>query len=161
MEMAMTTAAPAKTDTVTVLYDRDCGFCRWSLAKILAWDRRRRLRPLPIQSEEGQRLLAGMPEDEQLRSWHLVHPDGRVESAGDGFPALFSRLPGGRPIAALTRRLPRLSNRGYRLVADNRDLFGKPLTAGMKDRATARIDACGPQDVVFTSGPGCERPRRD
>jgi hypothetical protein len=26
----------------------------------------------------------------------------------------------------------------------------------MKDRATARIDARGPQDVLFTSGASCE-----
>jgi predicted DCC family thiol-disulfide oxidoreductase YuxK len=155
----MATAAQAPPTTVTVLYDRDCGFCRWSLAKILAWDRARRLRPLPIQSEEGQRLLGGVPAEGQLESWHLVHPDGRVESAGDAFPAVFRLLPAGGPIAALTARFPLLSNRCYMLVAKNRTLFGKPISAGMKERATARIDARGPQDVVFTSGPSCEVPR--
>ena len=30
---------------VTLLYDRDCGFCRWSLAWFLCWDRRHVLRP--------------------------------------------------------------------------------------------------------------------
>lgn len=143
---------------MTVLYDRDCGFCRWSLAKILAWDRRRRLRPLPIQSEEGQRLLeaAEIPEERRLRSWHLVRPDGRVESAGAAFPALFRLLPAGAPIAALTRALPGLSERGYMLVANNRILFGRPLTRGMKERATERIDERGPQEVAFSSGASCE-----
>src|SRR5436190_23119771 len=28
----------------TLLYDRDCGFCRWLLGKVLAWDRRGVLR---------------------------------------------------------------------------------------------------------------------
>lgn len=144
--------------TATVLYDRDCGFCRWSLGKILAWDRAGRLRPLPIQSEEGQRLLdaAGVPDEGRLESWHLVHPDGRVESAGYAFPALFRMLPGGAPLAALTGAVPGACNRGYTLVADNRVLFGRPLTQRMKERATARIDARGPQDVVFSSGPSCE-----
>ena len=142
----------------TVLYDRDCGFCRWSLAKILAWDRAGRLRPLPIQSEEGRRLLdaAEVPEEKRLRSWHLVHPDGRVESAGAAFPALFRLLPAGAPVAALTGALPGLSERGYMLVANNRTLFGRPLTRGMKDRATARIDERGPQDVAFSTGASCE-----
>jgi predicted DCC family thiol-disulfide oxidoreductase YuxK len=142
----------------TVLYDRDCGFCRWSLAKVLAWDRARRLRPLPIQSEEGTRLLdaAGVPEELRLRSWHLVHPDGRVESAGDAFPALFRLLPGGTPFAALSRALPGPSRRGYMVVANNRILFGRPLTRGMKERATARIDERGPQDVAFSAGASCE-----
>ena len=40
-----------------LLYDEDCGFCRWSLAKILAWDREGRIRPVPLQSEEADRLL--------------------------------------------------------------------------------------------------------
>ena len=143
---------------MTVLYDRDCGFCRWSLAKILAWDRRRRLRPLPIQSEEGQRLLeaAEIPEESRLRSWHLVHPDGRIESAGAAFPALFRLLPAGAPIAALTRALPGLCERGYMLVANNRVPFGRPLTRGMKERATERIDERGPQEVAFSSGASCE-----
>jgi hypothetical protein len=26
--------------TTTLIYDSDCGFCRWLLAKVLAWDRR-------------------------------------------------------------------------------------------------------------------------
>ena len=24
-----------------ILFDNDCGLCRWSLSKLLAWDRRR------------------------------------------------------------------------------------------------------------------------
>jgi hypothetical protein len=26
--------------STTLIYDSDCGFCRWLLAKVLAWDRR-------------------------------------------------------------------------------------------------------------------------
>jgi len=43
-----------------LLYDEDCGFCRWSLDKILAWDRAERVRPVPIQSEEASRLLGDL-----------------------------------------------------------------------------------------------------
>ena len=57
---------PPTPGSYAVLYDRDCGFCRWSLDKILAWDRRRRLRPVAIQSEEGQRLLAPVPPEHRL-----------------------------------------------------------------------------------------------
>jgi predicted DCC family thiol-disulfide oxidoreductase YuxK len=146
----MPTAAQAPPTTAIVLYDRDCGFCRWSLAKVLDWDRAGRLRPLPIQSEEGRRLLdaAGIPESKRLESWHLVHPDGRVESAGDAFPALFRMLPAGAPISAITKLLPGLSNRGYFLVARNRTLFGKPISQAMKDRATAKIDARDPRPLA-------------
>jgi predicted DCC family thiol-disulfide oxidoreductase YuxK len=135
------TSSPAAE--LTVLYDRDCGFCRWSLAKILDWDRARRLRPLAIQSEEARRLLeaAGVPEGRWLESWHLVHPDGRVESAEKGFPALFRMLPAGTPLARLTGALPGLSGRGYRFVADHRSWFGKPVTGAMRQRADAKIAA--------------------
>jgi predicted DCC family thiol-disulfide oxidoreductase YuxK len=109
-----------------VLYDRDCGFCRWSLDKILAWDRRRRLRPVAIQSEEGQRLLAPVPPVRRLDSWHLV-VDGRVRSAGAAAPPLFAVLPGGRPLAALTRAFPRATERAYRWVADHRNLLARVL----------------------------------
>ena len=44
-----------------VLYDADCGFCKWSLDKLLAWDRRQRLRPVAIQSAEGERCSRRCP----------------------------------------------------------------------------------------------------
>src|SRR3954470_18597038 len=105
---------------LTVLYDRDCGFCKWSLDKILAWDRRHRLRPVAIQSEDGQSLLAPIPPERRLDSWHLV-VNGQVRSAGAAMPPLFDALPGGRPLAALFRVFPGATERAYRWVADHRD----------------------------------------
>jgi predicted DCC family thiol-disulfide oxidoreductase YuxK len=125
--------------TVTLLYDRDCGFCRWCLGKVLAWDRRRAFRPVAIQSEEADRLLQGMPPDERLNSWHLVDADGEVRSAGAAFPGLLRRLPGGSPLAALTVRAPRATDRAYRWVAGNRSRWGKLVTDGAKRRADARV----------------------
>lgn len=119
-----------------VLYDADCGFCRWSLDKILAWDRRKRLRPVAIQSAEGERLLqaGGVPEALRLDSWHIVLPDGETRSAGAGLPFAFEVLPGGGPIAWFTRAFPGVAERGYRLVAGNRTRLARLL----------RIDAsCG------------------
>jgi predicted DCC family thiol-disulfide oxidoreductase YuxK len=110
-----------------ILYDRDCGFCNWALRRVLSWDRRRRLRPVPIQSEEGRRLLARVPEEQRLRSWHLVRPDGEVRSAGAAFPDLFAQLPGGGPLARMTARFPGATERGYQLIADNRSFFGSKL----------------------------------
>jgi predicted DCC family thiol-disulfide oxidoreductase YuxK len=113
-------------DSYAVLYDRDCGFCRWSLDKILAWDRRRHLRSVAIQSEEGQRLLAPVPPERRLDSWHLVR-DGEVRSAGAAAAPLFAVLPGGRPLAALLRAFPRATEWTYRWVADHRDLMARLL----------------------------------
>jgi predicted DCC family thiol-disulfide oxidoreductase YuxK len=123
----------------TLLYDRDCGFCRWCLGKVLAWDRGRSLRPVPIQSEEANRLLTGMPEEERLASWHLVDAEGRVRSAGAAFPGLLGLLPGGAPLAALTARAPSATDRAYRWVAGNRSRWGKLVTDGAKRRADRRI----------------------
>jgi predicted DCC family thiol-disulfide oxidoreductase YuxK len=109
-----------------VLYDRDCGFCLWSLDKILAWDRRRVLRPVAIQSEEGERLLASVPARRRLDSWHLV-AKGEVSSAGAAAPPLFEVLPGGRPLAAVLRAFPGLTERAYRWVADHRSLLVRLL----------------------------------
>jgi predicted DCC family thiol-disulfide oxidoreductase YuxK len=123
----------------TLLYDRDCGFCRWCLGKVLAWDRRHSLRPVAIQSQEADRLLGGMPDEERLASWHLVEGDGSLQSAGDAFPGLFRLLPGGAPLAALTSRAPRATDRAYRWVAGNRSRWGKLVTDGAKRRADRRI----------------------
>ena len=127
--------------TTTLLYDADCGICRWLLSKILAWDRDGVLRPVPIQSEEGGRLLADLSEGERMASWHLIDPDGIRHSAGAGLPQLFRRLPGGAPLAAITDRAPRVSERGYRWVADHRSRLAKPLTDGARRRADERIAA--------------------
>ena len=104
---------PPTPGSYSVLYDRDCGFCRWSLDKILAWDRRRRLRPVAIQSEEGQRLLAPVPPEHRLDSWHLV-VDGEVRSAGAA-------------VAPLLRAFPHVTERAYRWVADHRDVVARLL----------------------------------
>jgi predicted DCC family thiol-disulfide oxidoreductase YuxK len=117
------TAAERKA---TVLYDRDCTFCRWSLDKVLAWDRGR-LRPVEIQSEEGQRLLAPIPEHTRLESWHLVTPGGELLSAGAAAAPLAGMLPGGRPLASLFRAFPRTTERAYRWVAGHRELFTRVL----------------------------------
>jgi predicted DCC family thiol-disulfide oxidoreductase YuxK len=123
----------------TLVYDSDCGFCRWCLGKVLAWDRRHAIRPVALQSEEADRLLRGMPEEERLSSWHLVDPDGKVRSAGAAFPGLLRRLPGGGPLVALTSRAPRTTDRAYRWVAANRSRWGKLVTDGAKRRADLRI----------------------
>ena len=110
-----------------ILYDSDCGFCKWSLNKILGWDRRGRLRPVAIQSEEGQALLATVPASERLDSWHLASPSGELRSAGAAAEPLMEFLPGGRPLGLAFRTFPKLTNRAYRFVACNRDRIARVL----------------------------------
>lgn len=110
-----------------LLYDGDCGFCRWSVAKVVAWDRRGRLRTAAIQSAEGQRLLTDLPEPLRLDSFHLAEPGGQVRSAGAAAAPLLELLPGGRPPALLMRTFPGLTERAYRAVAARRDRLGHRL----------------------------------
>lgn len=103
-------------------YDPDCGFCRWTLAWILRWDRRRRLLPVPIE-----RL-------EDLDSWHFER-GGRRWSGGRAFAPLVEELPGGRVLAPLARRLEWLLIPGYRWVAEHRSGLSKLVPASSKRRA--------------------------
>jgi predicted DCC family thiol-disulfide oxidoreductase YuxK len=112
-----------------VLYDQDCAFCKWSLDKILAWDRSKRLRAVAIQSEEGEQLLAGVDPQLRLDSWHLVS-DGKVFSAGAAAEPLARLLPWGRPLAAVFGAFPGLTERAYRYVAGHRDRWARLLRIG-------------------------------
>ena len=123
-----------------VLYDRDCGFCRFSIALLLAWDRRRRLGAIAIQSPEGQRLLAGLPEDVRLRSAHAVAGDGAVRSGGAAAAPLVGELPGGRPLARLAEAAPGLTERTYRAVADRRGMLGRLIPRGARRWADRSIE---------------------
>jgi predicted DCC family thiol-disulfide oxidoreductase YuxK len=110
-----------------VLYDQDCGFCKWSLDKILAWDRSKRLCAVPIQSEDGQRLLAGVDPELRLDSWHLVDDKGKLFSAGAVAEPLTRSLPCGRPVAAVLGAFPGLTESAYRYVAGHRDRWVRLL----------------------------------
>ena len=108
-----------------ILYDADCGFCKWSLGLLLRWDRHRRLRPVALQDPAAGRLLGNMDEDTRMASWHLVMPDGAVHSAGRAVEPLMRLLPGGRPLAAAAHAMPGITDRGYDLVARHRSPLGR------------------------------------
>jgi predicted DCC family thiol-disulfide oxidoreductase YuxK len=127
-------------------YDHDCGFCRWTLAWVLRWDRRRRLRPIAIESPEGDRELGDLGEA-RLESWHLVR-DGERWSGGQALAPLLEELPGGRLLGAAARRLEWLLVPAYRWVAEHRDRLAKLVPASSRRRAdslvgerAARLDA--------------------
>src|SRR5438067_588059 len=147
-------------ERATVLYDVDCGFCRWTLAKLLAWDRGRALRPVGIQDAAGAALLASMDEERRLRSWHLAFPDGRLYSAGPAVVEVLALLPGGRPLAKLAGALAPVTDRLYDLVARRRSIGGRLLSRRAVLRATARIrsrsapDALGQQQRFAATRPG-------
>jgi len=129
----------AAGDPVIVLYDACCGWCRWSVAKVLAFDHRRLLQPEPIQGELGDLLLEGMPEAERLASAHAVTPDGQVFSGGDAAAPIAAVLPAGGALAAVLRTCGAATRAGYGLIAGNRSTLGRLVTPAMLDRADVRI----------------------
>jgi predicted DCC family thiol-disulfide oxidoreductase YuxK len=122
-----------------VLYDPDCGFCRWSLGRLLAFDRAGRLRPVALGTDEADRLLADLTPEQREDSWHLVSPDGSRWSAGAAAPPLLRLLPRGQLPADLLERAPRLTERAYRWIADHRSIFSRVIPDGAKRQADVRI----------------------
>jgi predicted DCC family thiol-disulfide oxidoreductase YuxK len=126
-----------------LLYDPDCGFCRWSLGWVLAADRARRVRPVPLGSPEADQLLADMDREERIASWHLVAPDGRRWSAGYAAPPLLRLLPAGRAPAAALAAAPGITDLVYRWVADHRSTISRLIPERGKRRADERIATRG------------------
>jgi len=123
-----------------LIYDADCGFCRWCTARVLGWDRARRLRPVALQDAEADGHLAAMSRTEAYASWHLVTADGRVRSGGAAAPALLRMLPGGSILARGLDRSPERTERLYHWGAERRCRWGKVVTRGAKRRAQRRIE---------------------
>jgi predicted DCC family thiol-disulfide oxidoreductase YuxK len=134
-------AMAARSYSWTILYDSDCGFCRWSLARVLRADRAGRLRPIPIDDPRAAPLLSDLTAEERRDSWHLVAPDGERFSAGAAAPPLLRLLPGGRWPAAVLAAAPGVTEGLYRWVARHRGAFGRLLPSRSKARAAERIDA--------------------
>jgi predicted DCC family thiol-disulfide oxidoreductase YuxK len=124
-----------------VLYDHDCGFCRWTLGLMLVWDRGHRLWPAPIEGAAGERWLAGMPATERAASWHIVEAGGRVSSAGRGIPEILEYVPGGSVVGRPLRLAPGAVERAYRFVADHRSRFSRFVPAAWVRSATERVAA--------------------
>ena len=123
---------------LTVLYDADCGFCRYTLALLLRLDRDRRLLPVRIQGPDGDRLLGHLTPEQRLASAHVVTPEGRVYSGGNAVVPIAREL-GWPHVAAIARALAAPTRLGYRVVAGNRSRLGRVVSQERRDRATAAI----------------------
>jgi predicted DCC family thiol-disulfide oxidoreductase YuxK len=111
----------------TLLYDDDCGFCRWSADRIRKWDRAGALTFASIQGPNGHELLRRVPPELRLASMHVVSADERVWSGGEAVHKLLRVLPGGTLPSAFAGAFPVTTDRIYRLAARNRTTFGRWL----------------------------------
>jgi predicted DCC family thiol-disulfide oxidoreductase YuxK len=101
-----------------LIYDASCEFCRRWVARLKRWDRRDRIRLLPLQ-DPGAPALARRPREELERAAHLVRPDGAVFAGAAAGREVFAYLPGGwlpRALLAAPGVMP-LAQRVYAFVA--------------------------------------------
>jgi predicted DCC family thiol-disulfide oxidoreductase YuxK len=112
------------TARTTLLYDDDCGFCRWSADRIRRFDRRGRLTFAAIQSARGAELLRLVPPELRLTTMHGVSTDGRVWSGGEGLRLIVRELPGGSLLGTVLDAFPDTTDAVYRSVVRNRERFG-------------------------------------
>jgi predicted DCC family thiol-disulfide oxidoreductase YuxK len=126
---------------VMLLYDEDCGFCRWSADKIRAWDSRGALAFASIQGETGTDLLHAVPPERRLDSMHAVTPDGRVWSGGEAVRVIVGRLPGGAAPGWIARAFPEATKIVYRQVVRHRQRLGRWLGQTACRVDPSRVDA--------------------
>jgi predicted DCC family thiol-disulfide oxidoreductase YuxK len=128
--------APPHRERLILLYDADCGFCRWSTAWALRHDESGRLLAVPIQSPLGAELLAELSPDERLETAHAIGPCGRRRSGGAAAAEVLEALDRTRLLGRLARGLPGVASRVYGAVAGRRATLGRLLG----DRARRRAD---------------------
>jgi predicted DCC family thiol-disulfide oxidoreductase YuxK len=115
------------SEQAIVIYDDDCGFCRFTLALLLDRDRGA-LRPLPLGTAEADYLLHDLTPAERSSSGAEQLSFDAVPtrlSAGAALAPVLRFLPRGRRLGWLLARLPVLTERTYRWVADHRRPIGR------------------------------------
>lgn len=124
---------PDAADRLLVLYDRDCGICVASVARLRRWDRESRLELLALQEAASDErpivrdVAAGHPLHDEL---HVLDPGtGLVRSGGRAVLEIAARLPGGRLPATFAGIAPAAwaLGVGYALVARNREAISRAL----------------------------------
>ena len=101
-------------------------------------DRERKLRPVDLHSVEAEKLLDDVSPEVRFGSWHLVSAGDRT-SAGEAFAPLLAEFSWGSVPSRALEKVPRLTARGYELVANRRSLLGRLVTDGADRRASAKL----------------------
>jgi len=126
---------------MVVLYDAECGFCRWAMAWAITQDRGGALIAVPIQSPLGSELLVDVLASDRLRSAHVLDEDGRLYSGGAAAAEVLSVLAPTRALGRLAHRLPRSTALVYRVCAAQRQSFGRLVGREARERADELLGA--------------------
>lgn len=130
---------PCEEPAWTVLYDANCGFCKWLLSGLLAWDRAGALSPVALQRAEAEALLSDLRPEQRMASWHLISPAGERMSGGAAVAPLLRLLPAGQIPAAGFAQIPHTTDRGYRWVAAHRSALSRWVPSRAKRRASEQV----------------------
>ncbi len=124
------TRQPRSSD-LTVLFDRDCGFCNWTVRQLRGLDRHGRLEYVALQSATSARdrpeLAAVAARYPLAESIHLVRRDGSVVAGGRAMLAILDALPGAWLLRPWTRfpGMALLADLLYSPIAANRHSLGR------------------------------------
>lgn len=111
---------PPTGGRLLLLFDGGCGICLHARDVFALWDRAsRRLAFDRIARHDGG-LLRDLPPEERYGAWHVIHPDGRLESGAAGVASVVAAMPGGGLPASVARRYPVQADRAYRWFVRNR-----------------------------------------
>lgn len=128
--------ASTEPAVLTVLFDRDCGFCNWTVRQLRGLDHGRRLRFVALQSASSipdRPDLATVAATYRLAdSIHVVREDGTVEARGQAMLAILDALPGAWLVRPWTK-LPgvaRLADALYDPMATHRHALGRLVARG-------------------------------
>lgn len=141
------TLSAARARRLTVLYDDDCGLCRWTVVQLRSLDRHGRLEFVPLQHAaahpERPDLVRLAQTHALAQSIHVARPDGRVRRGGGAMLELLDALPGGwllRPWAMLPG-VERVVDLSYRLLARNTAGIGRLMARTGRAAAACDLDA--------------------
>jgi len=79
-----------------LVYDAGCGACAMFKGAVGFLDLGHRIEFASLSDAEVGGLLEGIPASRRWASFHMLLPDGRIESGAAALPRLVSLLPSGR-----------------------------------------------------------------
>lgn len=134
---------PTNTAQPLLLYDGACGLCDAFVQFLVRRDSRRRFRFEPLQSRDGQRVLAQHGLDTELLATVVLVVDGRAHVRSSAALRAVAELGGAWQGTWLLLAVPRpLRDACYDYIARNRHRWFGPVacaipTAVVEDRSTA------------------------
>jgi predicted DCC family thiol-disulfide oxidoreductase YuxK len=122
-----------------LIYDGDCGFCRWGMHVVRRIDRAGVFGFCPYGHPVAESILSELPADKRYTSHHAFR-DGILHSATAAARVTLEGLPLGW--VALALQLHRL----YPVIARNRSLLGRLVPH------RSVLNTCGRENVQVRTG---------